>query len=307
MSKTTEVIGIDHGWSLIKTADHVFVTGVREITSKPALFADTLEHGGRYYKIGGDRQEVKELKTGDDSFYLLTLAAIAKELKSRGGTEEADVLLAVGLPLTRFGAEKQGFIKYLMRERDVAFSYEKTTYSIHMERVTVFPQCYAAVADKLMLYAKKTLIVDIGSWTIDIMPVVRRSPDESKCVTIPRGLITCMRSINEQCVRRLNGEVDEGDIMHVMRHGHGDIDGAYLDIIKAGIADYVGKVHNSIREYGYNLQTTPIVFVGGGAAVMRNFGGHDRRNISYITDVRANARGYEHLALMAARNLKKQG
>ena len=43
---------------------------------------------------------------------------------------------------------------------------------------------------------KKTLIVDIGSWTIDIMPVINKSPDESKCVTIPKGLITCMRSIN---------------------------------------------------------------------------------------------------------------
>ena len=35
------------------------------------------------------------------------------------------------------------------------------------------------------------------------MPVINKSPDESKCVTIPKGLITCMRSINEQCVRQL--------------------------------------------------------------------------------------------------------
>ena len=41
------------------------------------------------------------------------------------------------------------------------------------------------------------------------MPVINKSPDESKCVTVQRGLITCMRSINEQCVRPLNGEVEE--------------------------------------------------------------------------------------------------
>ena len=69
--------------------------------------------------------------------------------------------------------------------------------------MAVFPQCYAAVVDKISTMAKKTLIVDIGSWTIDIMPVINKSPDESKCVTIPKGLITCMRSINEQCVRQL--------------------------------------------------------------------------------------------------------
>ena len=44
-------------------------------------------------------------KVEDDSFYLLTLAAVAKELKRRG-LAEAKVFLAVGLPLTRFGAEK---------------------------------------------------------------------------------------------------------------------------------------------------------------------------------------------------------
>ena len=71
---------------------------------------------------------------------------------------------------------------------------------IEIDDVAVFPQCYAAVVDKIPTMAKKTLIVDIGSWTIDIMPVINKSPDESKCVTIPKGLITCMRSINEQCV-----------------------------------------------------------------------------------------------------------
>ena len=35
--------------------------------------------------------------------------------------------------------------------------------------MAVFPQCYAAVVDKIPTMAKKTLIVDIGSWTIDIM------------------------------------------------------------------------------------------------------------------------------------------
>ena len=50
------------------------------------------------------KQEVKDTKVEDDSFYLLTLAAVAKELKRRG-LAEAKVFLAVGLPLTRFGAE----------------------------------------------------------------------------------------------------------------------------------------------------------------------------------------------------------
>ena len=320
MNNKLEVIGIDHGWSMMKTISQVFVTGVKEITTTPALFGDVLEYEGKFYKVGTVRQEVKDTKVEDDSFYLLTLAAVAKELKRRG-LAEAKVFLAVGLPLTRFGAEKNDFIKYLTKNKrvsfkyenesyhieigDVVFGFEQKLYTIHILNVLVYPQCYAAVVDKIPAMAKKTLIVDIGSWTIDIMPVINKSPDESKCVTIPKGLITCMRSINEQCVRQLNGEVDETEIQNIMRYGRSDIDDEYFAIIKAEIEDFVDKVYNSIREFGYNLKTTPIVFVGGGAVVMKNFGSHDAKNISYNLDVKANARGYEQLAIMGLKTAKR--
>jgi plasmid segregation protein ParM len=124
MNNKLEVIGIDHGWSMMKTISQVFVTGVKEITTTPALFGDVLEYEGKFYKVGTVRQEVKDTKVEDDSFYLLTLAAVAKELKRRG-LAEAKVFLAVGLPLTRFGAEKNDFIKYLTKNKRVSFKYDK--------------------------------------------------------------------------------------------------------------------------------------------------------------------------------------
>lgn len=301
MKSKLEVIGIDHGWSMMKTASQVFVTGIKEITTMPALFADTLTYEGRYYKVGISRQEVKDTKVEDDSFYLLTLAAVARELKRRGLTE-ARVFLATGLPLTRFGAEKKSFIEYLTAKKIVDFAFENVPYHIEIEDVAVFPQCYAAVVDRIPNFTRKTLIVDIGSWTIDLMPVVNKSPDESNCVTLPRGLITCMRSINEQCVRQLNGEVDEAEIQNIMRYGRSDLDGDYFQIIRTEIETFVEKVYNSIREYGYNLNTTPVVFVGGGAVVMKNFSHHNAGNISYILDVKANAKGYEQLATMGLKS-----
>ena len=156
MNNKLEVIGIDHGWSMMKTISQVFVTGVKEITTTPALFGDVLEYEGKFYKVGTVRQEVKDTKVEDDSFYLLTLAAVAKELKRRG-LAEAKVFLAVGLPLTRFGAEKNDFIKYLTKNKRVSFKYENEPYHIEIDDVAVFPQCYAAVVDKIPTMAKKTL------------------------------------------------------------------------------------------------------------------------------------------------------
>ena len=137
MNNKLEVIGIDHGWSMMKTISQVFVTGVKEITTTPALFGDVLEYEGKFYKVGTVRQEVKDTKVEDDSFYLLTLAAVAKELKRRG-LAEAKVFLAVGLPLTRFGAEKNDFIKYLTKNKRISF--KQLDKEKHMENAKVQEQ-----------------------------------------------------------------------------------------------------------------------------------------------------------------------
>ncbi len=87
MEKHIEVIGIDHGWSNMKTVTQIFTTGVKEITTEPAFYDDVVELDGKYYKVGGKRLEVRDTKVENDNFYLLTLAAVAKELKQRGMRE----------------------------------------------------------------------------------------------------------------------------------------------------------------------------------------------------------------------------
>ena len=56
---------------------------------------------------------------------------MAKEMKSRG-IKEADIALAVGLPLTRFSAERKPFIEYLSKNEFVAFTFENDLYRAHI-------------------------------------------------------------------------------------------------------------------------------------------------------------------------------
>ena len=124
MLSSVEVIGVDHGWSMIKTASCVFATGVKEIPNEPPMRNDILEYEGRYYSIGERRLEVRSEKTENENFYLLTLAAMAKELKKRGKMD-ANVYLAAGLPISRFSDEKKGFIEYLGKSKEL-FSHQRT-------------------------------------------------------------------------------------------------------------------------------------------------------------------------------------
>lgn len=134
MNTNIEVIGIDHGWSQMKTSSYCFNTSIKRLPNEPAFYDNVLEYNGRYYAVGEDRLEMLESKVDNENFYLLTLVAIAKELKSRGKLE-ADVLIAAGLPLTRFSAERKTFIEYLSQKENVAFSFEQKLYKVHMNHL----------------------------------------------------------------------------------------------------------------------------------------------------------------------------
>ena len=290
-----EIIAIDHGWSMCKTPNDIYISGVSEITTEPAYFDNILEYKGRYFKVGTDRLEVKATKVETPDYYYLTLAGIAKELKLRNKIE-ARVVLSVGLPASRYGDEKNEFIKYLKQNDEVYFKFEQTKYHIWIDRILVYPQCYAAVVDRIAMFGPKVVVVDIGSWTIDIIPVVNKKPDEAGTDSIQQGIITCMRNINKQCVRQLGEKMDEELIKEYMISHKSSLPDEYIQIMNQEISSFISMVINSLREEKYSLKTTPFVFVGGGAVVMKNFGSFNQNNFSFNTDICANAKGFETLA-----------
>ena len=130
-------IVIDHGWEFIKTLHFTFLAGVNEILSEPAFFDNVVEYNGKYYKIGTKRGAVMDSKVETDDYYILTLAAVAMELKYMG-LHEANIVIGAGLPATRYGAEKKGFVEYLSRNQDVAFKFEGEEYKVKIEKVAMF-------------------------------------------------------------------------------------------------------------------------------------------------------------------------
>ena len=83
----TKIIGIDHGYGNMKTANFCFPTGITAYEHEPLFTADMLVYGGRYYLIGEGHKEFAPDKIKDEDYYVLTLAAIAKELKAENTTK----------------------------------------------------------------------------------------------------------------------------------------------------------------------------------------------------------------------------
>ena len=202
----TITIGIDHGYYAMKTSHFSFPTGLVEYEHEPYTSKDVLEYGGKYYVVGSGRQPLQKDKTLTGDYYLLTLAAIAKELMYRGAEPAAAVHLAAGLPLTSFGRDKKKFRAYLLRDgKPVSFRYEGQDYTVTIAEVSLFPQGYAAVLTQSELLDEPSVIVaDIGGWTVDLMRLDNRIPNAATCRSLELGMIRCIDEISEQ-VRRLFG------------------------------------------------------------------------------------------------------
>ena len=141
------IIGIDHGYYAIKTAHCSFPAGLTSYGEhEPYTRQGLLEFGGCFFVCGSGRQPIQRDKTVNDNYYLLTLAAIAKEIQQRGLPPECSVRIAAGLPLTSFGRDKPKFRDYLLRSKQpVNYKFEGVEYSITIEEVAIFPQGYAAL------------------------------------------------------------------------------------------------------------------------------------------------------------------
>ena len=110
------IVGIDHGYGNIKTANTVTPTGITKLDAAPTFTKNTLFFDGNYYQIGEGHKEYLADKWQDEDNYLFTLMGIARELNQEGITS-AKVYLAVGLPITWVGRQRESSVSICSRGR----------------------------------------------------------------------------------------------------------------------------------------------------------------------------------------------
>lgn len=292
-------IGVDHGYAAMKTAHCSFPTGVVEYEHEPYTQKDVLEYGGRYYVMGSGRQPLQKEKTATEDYYLLTLAAIAKEIELRQADRTTEVVLAAGLPLTSFGRDKRRFREYLLRDgKPVLFRYEGREYAVTITDVSLFPQGYAAVLTQAELLDEPSIIVaDIGGWTVDLMRLDNRIPNAATCRSLELGMIRCLDEISEKVRQMFGISMTDPQIEAVLRGSAESINERVKAVIHAQANQYVQELLSAITESGLDTRAMPAIFLGGGAALLKRHvaatEGLCRPLI--LDDVCLNAKGYERL------------
>jgi plasmid segregation protein ParM len=298
-----KIIGVDHGYGNCKHASGAFPTGVIAYDSKPTFDGNALLYKGVHYKIGEGHKAFVADKVSDNEFYVMTLAAIARELNHHGITS-ADVHIAAGVPLMWVRTQRDSFREYLLQNESAEFTFKDKEYKIRIVGCNIFPQCYPAILENLGSMNGVNMVADIGNGTMNAMMILNRQVNEQKCWTEKLGVNQCVIAAKNSLMDKFGVKVEDMIIQNVIRYGSADIGSEYLDCIINSAKSYVEEIFTALRKYEYNPQLMRLYVVGGGGCIIKHFADYDKDRVMITDDICATAKGYETLALGL---LKKNG
>ena len=297
------VLGIDHGYGFMKTRDCIFGASVAGFDYQPGLMERVVEYKGKYYAVGNVPDGMASDKTINQDYYILTLAAIAEQLKLQSITKTS-VTIAAGLPLTRFGSEKESFRKYLLQNKEVKFSYEGIPYSITIDDVKLYPQGYAALVPYFSQIEGGCYLVEIGTGTTEIIYIdSEKMCDMKSAHTAQYGMSNCIAQVNEEINRLFSSELKSSQIIDIILGKTVKTSPKALEVCKSAISKFADDTLKMLHQKNVNYMLTQTYIGGGGALALEKFSKNlnlDDTCITFISDIHANARGYEYLAKASA-------
>jgi len=278
----SNIIAIDTGNAMIKTPNSCFPAGVvHHGAFAPAIKGDVIHYGGQYYSLTSVRGPYMYDKTKDDTYYVLSLYTMVKELLTQypdnDGHQliERTVTLAMGLPPPHLLSLKRRYAEYFRKGgRRTEFWYNDQPFAITVSQVLVYSQGYAVIYDYIDRVRKEpqAYIIDVGGYTTDVIMLVNGKPDMSFCESFEYGTARLYSAIERRLRDQLNTSPDEIMIEALLfREDTWSAEARALAHQVAG--QNAAQIVHSMQENGVKLKLALPIFIGGGSQTMR---GHDR-------------------------------
>ena len=119
-------------------------------------------------------------------------------------------------------------------------------------------------------------------------------PDLGVCDSLEKGVIKLYNDV----ASRINSErdilLDDTDIDRIIRGEKTDYDREVLRIVGDMTRTFVEDILGTLRERGLDLKTSCVVFIGGGAVLLKKYleGSDKIGRCIFVEDICANAKGY---------------
>ena len=300
----SKIIAIDHGNSFVKLASgDAFPAGLADAHG---IAGETVEYRGRQYALSNRRLPYMRDKTATEDYFILTLFALARELD---GLEE-NITLAIGLPPAHMKAGRRAFEAYFTGRSPISFKYNGCPLTVHIERVLCFPQAYAAAMTRIGTLNDKprVFVVDVGGMTVDTLLLRRATPDMAYTMSLEGGVNRLFNDIARALSSEFGVRAEPDQIEAVLRGEDSLFDFSATRLMEHTAERFAARLLADLRERDIDLRTTPSVFIGGGALLLRPFLETSPmvKAPVFVEDVSANALGYMLLAeaMLRAENIQ---
>ena len=140
----------------------------------------------------------------------------------------------------------------------------------------------------------RVLTVDIGGFTLDYLLLRGGRPDLSVCESLEKGVIRLYNDV----ISRINSEKDilleEQDVDRIIQGKRTDYPQDIVEVVESMTRTYVEDIIGTLRERGLDLKTGCVVWIGGGAMLLKKHLESSSRigHSIFVEDICANAKGY---------------
>lgn len=323
-------IGLDNGNYFTKTVLTSTPSGYTSYNKRPFFTDEFLYLNGKYYIPNPEPFPYRKDKTQNEDAFILSILGIAKEVYTRtrlkvmkkgnltekketfeaiqAGIEQCtSINLGVGVPPTHYSTLKDATVRYHEdRLKDgIDFIYCDYHYNFKLNCCNCFVQDLAAVIGYVpspeiknsVTSYKKYYAIDIGGMTADIVTFMNGGLDMKMCDSKPLGILKMYEDIINKVEMETGKRIEQDIIETVLRNEPSVLDETLKALIRSFAKDWFFFIINSFCQLGADFESYPVLFLGGGSLLFRQFFDTDIKFAKYefIENSNANAVGYEKL------------
>ena len=145
--------------------------------------------------------------------------------------------------------------------------------------------------------ADQRLVVDIGGFTADYVRLRNGVPDMAACDSLENGVILLYNRICAKANAELDILLEESEIDRILRGEDQDAAPEVIALAEREAQEFINDLLSGLRERMLELKSGKVIFLGGGATLLRRqieASGKTGQAI-FVEDINANAKGYEYL------------
>ena len=136
-------------------------------------------------------------------------------------------------------------------------------------------------------------MVDIGGFTADYVCLRNGVPDMAACDSMESGVILLYNRIRARANAGLDILLEENEIDRILRGEDKDAAPEVAALVEQEAQEFI----SGLRERMIELKSGKVVFLGGGATLLRRQIEASGKvgQAAFVEDINANAKGYEYL------------